>query len=76
MSANPFTNALTRTTTAVTMFNAGVKSNVISPYAEAIVNFRIHPAQTIEQVRYTLECDITLRLFYKLLKHWSGVVQV
>ena len=50
MAGNPFTNSLIRTTTSVTMFNAGIKSNVISPYAEAIVNYRIHPAQNIKQV--------------------------
>ncbi|XP_006000451.1 N-fatty-acyl-amino acid synthase/hydrolase PM20D1.2 [Latimeria chalumnae] len=44
------TNAIVRTTTAVTMFNAGVKCNVIPSYAEAVVNFRIHPAQTVQEV--------------------------
>lgn len=43
-------NALARTTTAVTMFNAGVKENVIPSVAQATVNFRIHPAQTVQEV--------------------------
>ncbi|XP_078500717.1 N-fatty-acyl-amino acid synthase/hydrolase PM20D1 [Lissotriton helveticus] len=43
-------NALVRTTTAVTMFHAGVKSNIIPPSASATVNFRIHPAQTVQEV--------------------------
>ncbi|XP_003474718.1 N-fatty-acyl-amino acid synthase/hydrolase PM20D1 [Cavia porcellus] len=47
---NPITNAMIRTTTAVTMFHAGVKVNVIPPVAQAIVNFRIHPAQTVSEV--------------------------
>ncbi|XP_075765960.1 N-fatty-acyl-amino acid synthase/hydrolase PM20D1 isoform X1 [Pelodiscus sinensis] len=46
----PSTNALIRTTTAITMFNAGIKSNVIPPSAKATVNFRIHPSQTVEEV--------------------------
>ncbi|XP_074977954.1 N-fatty-acyl-amino acid synthase/hydrolase PM20D1 isoform X2 [Caretta caretta] len=46
----PSTNALIRTTTAITMFNAGIKSNVIPPSAKATVNFRIHPSQKVEEV--------------------------
>ncbi|XP_067387743.1 N-fatty-acyl-amino acid synthase/hydrolase PM20D1 [Emydura macquarii macquarii] len=46
----PSTNALVRTTTAITMFNAGIKSNVIPPSAKATVNFRIHPSQKAEEV--------------------------
>ncbi|XP_066278539.1 N-fatty-acyl-amino acid synthase/hydrolase PM20D1-like [Branchiostoma lanceolatum] len=44
------TNALCRTTTAVTRFNAGIKDNVIAPEAVAIVNHRVHPKQTIQEV--------------------------
>lgn len=44
------TNALIRTTTALTMFQAGIKTNVIPPVAQATVNFRIHPAQTVQEV--------------------------
>uniref|UniRef100_A0A1I8GNY4 M20_dimer domain-containing protein n=1 Tax=Macrostomum lignano TaxID=282301 RepID=A0A1I8GNY4_9PLAT len=47
---NPPTNALIRTTTAVTMFNAGIKHNVLASSAQAVVNHRIHPSQTIQQV--------------------------
>ncbi|XP_069489270.1 N-fatty-acyl-amino acid synthase/hydrolase PM20D1 [Ambystoma mexicanum] len=43
-------NAIVRTTTAVAMFHAGVKSNIIPPSAGATVNFRIHPAQTVDEV--------------------------
>ncbi|XP_053102640.1 N-fatty-acyl-amino acid synthase/hydrolase PM20D1 isoform X3 [Hemicordylus capensis] len=46
----PSTNTLVRTTTAITMFHAGVKSNVIPQSANATINFRIHPSQTVEQV--------------------------
>ncbi|XP_073325968.1 N-fatty-acyl-amino acid synthase/hydrolase PM20D1.2 [Pagrus major] len=44
------TNAFVRTTTAVTMFNAGVKVNVIPSLAEAYVNLRIHSAQSLQEV--------------------------
>lgn len=50
MERNDITNALVRTTTAVTMFKAGVKVNVIPPLAQATVNFRIHPTQTTQEV--------------------------
>lgn len=43
-------NAMLRTTTAVTMFNSGIKVNVIPSVAQATVNFRIHPTQTIQEV--------------------------
>nr|XP_021139197.1 N-fatty-acyl-amino acid synthase/hydrolase PM20D1 isoform X2 [Columba livia] len=46
----PPTNALIRTTTAVTMFNAGIKLNVIPSSAKATVNFRIHSAETAAEV--------------------------
>ena len=43
-------DALMRTTTAPTMLQAGIKSNVIPPTATAIVNFRLHPRDTAEGV--------------------------
>lgn len=42
--------ALVRNTTAVTMFNAGIKENVISQQAEAKVNFRLLPGYSTEQL--------------------------
>ncbi|XP_044067254.1 N-fatty-acyl-amino acid synthase/hydrolase PM20D1.2-like [Siniperca chuatsi] len=50
LERKPVTNALVRTTTAVTMFNAGVKVNVIPSLAEAYVNLRIHSAQSLQEV--------------------------
>jgi len=44
------TNALIRTTTAVTIVRGGVKANVIPCEAEAVVNFRILPGDTVETV--------------------------
>jgi carboxypeptidase PM20D1 len=39
-----------RTTTAPTIFRSGVKDNVIPQTSEALVNFRILPGETIENV--------------------------
>ncbi len=44
-------SALMRTTTAVTMSNAGVKDNVLPIEARVTVNFRILPGETIESVK-------------------------
>lgn len=44
------TNAMMRTTTALTVLNAGNKENVLPGRAEAVVNFRILPGDTIESV--------------------------
>jgi carboxypeptidase PM20D1 len=48
LSETPEGNALIRTTTAVTMFNAGVKDNVLPGRAQAVVNFRILPGDTVK----------------------------
>lgn len=50
MSKDPTTNSYVRTTTALTMINAGVKENVVPQRAEAKVNFRLLPGDTPEQV--------------------------
>ncbi|XP_018529973.1 N-fatty-acyl-amino acid synthase/hydrolase PM20D1.2 isoform X1 [Lates calcarifer] len=50
LERKPDTNAFVRTTTAVTIFNAGVKINVIPSLAEAYVNLRIHSAQSLQEV--------------------------
>lgn len=47
-AADPTAAATLRTTTAATMFNAGVKDNVLPIQAEAVVNFRIRPGETVE----------------------------
>jgi len=43
-------NALVRTTTAPTIFQAGVKDNMIPVKAEAVINFRILPGETSADV--------------------------
>ncbi len=46
LEAGASTNAMLRTTTALTMFNAGNKDNVLPGQAEATVNFRLLPGDT------------------------------
>ncbi len=57
--AAPEGNAMLRTTTAATIFQAGVKANVLPSSARAVVNFRILPGDTtasvIDYVRRTID---------------------
>jgi carboxypeptidase PM20D1 len=46
----PSTNAVMRTTTALTVINGGNKSNVLPGRAEALVNFRILPGDSVASV--------------------------
>jgi carboxypeptidase PM20D1 len=46
----PSTRATVRTTVAPTMLRAGVKDNVLAREAKAVVNFRIGPGETKEDV--------------------------
>ena len=50
LAGKPTTNALLRTTTAVTMIQGGNKENVLPAKATAVVNFRIRPGDTIAGV--------------------------
>ncbi|MCE9666465.1 M20 family peptidase [Myxococcus stipitatus] len=50
LASKPTTNAAVRTTTAATMFQAGVKDNVLPARARAVVNFRILPGDTVAGV--------------------------
>lgn len=58
LSKSAAASAMMRTTTALTVFNAGEKSNVLPAKAEALVNFRLAPGDSIESVmqhvRYTI----------------------
>lgn len=59
LTASPLTNAILRTTLAPTMFNAGVKENVLPAQASAVVNLRVMPGETtadaIEHVRQVID---------------------
>lgn len=50
MEGSPATNAMVRTTTAVTIFQAGTKDNVLPSDARAVVNFRILPGDSVAGV--------------------------
>ncbi|MGV9663993.1 M20/M25/M40 family metallo-hydrolase [Nocardia niigatensis] len=50
LAARPQTEALVRTTTAPTMISGGVKPNVLPQRAEAFVNFRILPGDSVADV--------------------------
>ncbi|MFG1592151.1 M20 family peptidase [Halobacteriovorax sp. CON-3] len=66
MATNQVTRAMLHTTIAVTMFNAGIKDNVLPPSATAVVNFRPMPGDTpdviIDYVKNVIKDDrITIR---------------
>lgn len=62
--AKPSTAALLRTTTALTMLQAGVKDNVLPTAATAVVNFRIRPSESsasvLAEVRRLLGPQVTV----------------
>jgi len=49
-SAGGAANASIRTTTSPTIFEAGIKSNVIPTSARAVINFRILPGETVDDI--------------------------
>ncbi|MCC5813413.1 MAG: M20/M25/M40 family metallo-hydrolase [Leptospira sp.] len=51
LSKNPATNAITRTTTALTMMKGSDGTNVLSPEVEFVANFRLLPGETIDDVK-------------------------
>ncbi len=53
------TNAMLRTTTALTVINAGNKDNVLPGRAEATVNFRLLPGDTKDQVMARVKSQVT-----------------
>jgi carboxypeptidase PM20D1 len=50
LQKTPATNAMVRTTTAPTIFQAGTKDNVLPTHARAVINFRILPGDSIDTV--------------------------
>jgi len=55
LSGEPGANALLRTTTAPTMLDGSPKDNVLPAEARAVVNFRIHPRDSIAGVTAHVE---------------------
>lgn len=67
LSRNAATNAALRTTAAKTIFEAGFKENVLPVEGRVVINFRLHPNDSIEDVeRYVRgtirNSDINIRL--------------
>lgn len=50
LERSPGGNALLRTTQAPTLLSAGVKDNVLPESASAVINFRLHPHDSTENV--------------------------
>ncbi len=50
LAKDRMSRAFVRTTTAVTIFDAGIKENVIPQTAEAKINFRLLPGTTMDEV--------------------------
>lgn len=55
LEKSPSTDAMLRTTTALTIFNAGNKDNVIPGHADAAVNFRLLPGDRLADVEAHVE---------------------
>lgn len=55
MAAERDTQGMVRSTTGITMFNAGVKENVIPQVAEAKVNFRLLPGTSVDDLIASVE---------------------
>jgi len=51
LTKNNSTNALVRTTTALTMMKGSDAPNVLSPEAEFVVNFRLLPGNSVKEVK-------------------------
>jgi carboxypeptidase PM20D1 len=65
-SSDPDTEALVRTTMAPTVFRSGIKDNVVPRTAEALVNLRLLPGDTL---------DATLDRLRKIIKDPSITVE-
>lgn len=50
LGASPTTDATLRTTQAATILEAGVQDNVLPQHARAVVNFRVHPRDSLDGV--------------------------
>jgi carboxypeptidase PM20D1 len=68
MEAVPDSAAVLHTTISPTVMSAGIKENVIPPTARAIVNFRLHPRDTVKSATAHVKqaigdekIDITMR---------------
>jgi carboxypeptidase PM20D1 len=76
MSNDRMTNSLVRTTTALTMFNAGIKENVVPQRAEAKVNFRLLPGDTPDDVVQAVRDIIADPAIEVSYERWQNVPPV
>ena len=73
MDEDRLTIPFVRTTTALTMFNAGVKENVVPQRAEAKVNFRLLPGDTPEMVVAHIKAVIDDPVIEISYEEWDNV---
>jgi carboxypeptidase PM20D1 len=77
--SEPSTNAMVRTTTAVTMIDGGVKANVLPREVNARVNFRLLPGDSseavIEHVRDAID-DPEIEIHVETVNEASAVADV
>ena len=59
LEASASTAAMMHTTTALTMINAGNKDNVLPGRAEATINYRLLPGDTMEQITARLRAQVS-----------------
>jgi carboxypeptidase PM20D1 len=76
MADERLTIPFVRTTTALTMFNAGVKENVVPQRAEAKVNFRLLPGDTPEMVVAHVEKIVNDPLIEITYDRWDNVPEI
>jgi carboxypeptidase PM20D1 len=76
MADDRLTIPFVRTTTALTMFNAGVKENVVPQRAEAKVNFRLLPGDTPEMVVAHVEKIVNDPLIEITYDRWDNVPEI
>ncbi len=74
LEATASTNAMLRTTTALTVVNAGNKENVLPGKAEAMVNFRLLPGDTVDQVMHHVQEKIAMQADRWEVKALPGAV--
>lgn len=72
---NPLMNAMMRTTAAPTLFNAGVKQNILPELARATINYRLYPGDTKDEVVKHLQKILKdLPVEIKVLDTFNGPV--
>ncbi|KTD37468.1 zinc metalloprotein [Legionella nautarum] len=75
LTANPLMNAMMRTTAAPTIFQAGIKQNILPEIATAIINYRLYPGTTSDEVLKHLQMVLqNLPVKIKVLDNFNGPV--